>query len=86
MTNETEITVLQFAGYLTQLYLETINCLIGNGATNESIRREMLMRVRDAELAKVDAIERQLDISPTTADIRKQYKENNRDILHKKGA
>lgn len=76
---ETEDTIINFAGHLTQLYLETIAGLIGSsGAENAKTRNDMLLKIRDAELAKVDAIERQLGISPTTAEIRKWFKQEKR--------
>lgn len=71
-----EKAMMDFAGNLTGIYVETISCFVGTDTEqDEETRKRMLLQIRDAELAKVDAIERQLEISPTTAEIRRWYKE-----------
>jgi len=80
MTKEQqEQDALTLAGTLTQTYIEAITCIMTSSDT-ESIRiqNKMLLAVRDADLAKVDAIEKRLGISPTTAEIRRWYKNEKR--------
>lgn len=74
---EIEKNMMDFAGNLTGIWVETMSCFIGaDSPENAKTRERMLLQIRDAELAKVDAIERHLGISPTTAEIRKWYKEH----------
>lgn len=76
---ETEMNLMQFAGYLTQAWAEIMACFVGASADQSAdIRNKMLLSIRDAELAKIDAIERQLGISPTTAEIRRWFKQEKR--------
>ena len=69
---------LEFAGYLTNEYVEMISLLVGLSGDNVNMRTELLMKVRETELAKVDAIERQLGINPRTAEIRKWFREQSK--------
>lgn len=76
MPDETqELAALQFAGLLTQLYVDTISVLVGSTSIkNVEVRNQMLLAIRNARLLEVDAIEKQLGVSPTTAEIRRWYK------------
>ena len=74
-TKEMEKLALEFAGHLTNLYVETVSILVGLSDTNVNARTDLLCKVRDTELAKVDALERLLGIRPRTAEIRKMWKE-----------
>jgi len=71
MSNDTEKLIFQFAGNLTLSYIETIACLAGSDSDSKT---NLLLSIRNAELAKIDAIERALGISPTTAEIRRWAK------------
>lgn len=74
-----EELMLTFAGQLTQSWVDTISCFIGTGEFDQvQLKNRMLLQVRDSDLARVDAIERQLGISPTTAEIRKWFKQEKR--------
>ena len=76
---ELEKSMLAFAGFLTQTWVETMAAFVGtSGEDNIKTRNRMLLAMRDAQLAQVAAVERELGISPTTADIRKWYKEQMR--------
>lgn len=71
-----EALALEFAGHLTSEYIETVSLLISlSGDDNVNGRTELLMKVRETELAKVDVIERELKITPRTAEIRRWYRE-----------
>ena len=64
-----------FAGFLVNQYVETVSLFVGLSDDDE-IRKQLLMKVRETELSKVDAIERQLGISPRTSQLRKWWREN----------
>jgi len=77
--NRQEDLMMEFAGNLTHIYLETISCMIGVSDVEAiRVKNKILLAIRDAELQKVDAIEKSLGISPTTAEIRKWFKKEKR--------
>jgi hypothetical protein len=81
MTNDNDIEnqILNLAGYYTSAWLETMACFVGTSKPEDiKTRNKMLLSVRDAELAKIDAIERLLGITPTTSEIRKWFKQEKR--------
>ncbi len=49
-----------------------------NEPARECADRELWGLMRQALLARVDAIERRLGISPTTAELRREHKEQDR--------
>lgn len=74
-TAQTEKLMMDFAAQLTQSWVETLSCMFGNASSDDQkMVNRMLLQVRDSDLSRVDAIERKLGISPTTAQIRRWYK------------
>lgn len=70
-----EIQMMTLAGMFTTAWVETLACLAGtSGDDSAQFRNRLLLQFRDAKLAEADVAEKLLGITPTTAEIRKWYK------------